>query len=171
MNKNFSEFWSILIVFEMDDFNLIQVIIQCCSWPKCQYERYTGWLARLNPITLGWWVKRLSLLYRRRHDTHQNDTQHIGLICNTQHNSLSINFIQRYSKHTTLCWVSFPECRDYLNIMLSVVMLNVVMLSFLMLNVVMLIFLMLNVVMLNVVMLNVVMLSAVRRVRGLLGTT
>jgi hypothetical protein len=43
------------------------------------------------------------------------------------------------------------ECRDYLNVMLSIIILNVVMLSVIILNVGLL-----NVVMLSVVMLNVV---------------
>jgi hypothetical protein len=45
----------------------------------------------------------------------------------------------------------YAECRDYLNVMLSVVMMNVVMLSVVMMNVVML-----SVVRLNVIVLSVV---------------
>jgi hypothetical protein len=45
----------------------------------------------------------------------------------------------------------FSECHDYLNVMLSIIILNVVMLSVIILNVGLL-----NVVMLSVVMLNVV---------------
>jgi hypothetical protein len=47
--------------------------------------------------------------------------------------------------------LGYADCKDYLNVMLSVVMLNVVML----------VVVMLNVIMLRVVMLIVVMLSAV----------
>jgi len=45
----------------------------------------------------------------------------------------------------------YAECRDYLNVMLSVIMLNVVVLSVIRLNVVMLSVIRLNVVMLSVV--------------------
>ncbi len=50
----------------------------------------------------------------------------------------------------------YAECRDYLNVMLNLVMLSVVRLNVIMLNVVMP-----NAVMLSVVRLNVIMLSAV----------
>ncbi len=63
---------------------------------------------------------------------------------------LSID-IQHYSMEC-----HYAECRDYLNVMLSVVMLNVILLNVIMLNDVML-----NVVNLSVVWLNVVMLSVV----------
>ncbi len=64
--------------------------------------------------------------------------------------ALSID-IQHYSMEC-----HYAECRDYLNVKLSIVMLNVIMLNVVMLNDVML-----NVVMLSVVWLNVVMLSVV----------
>ncbi len=50
----------------------------------------------------------------------------------------------------------YAECRDYLNVMLVVIKLNVVLLSFVMLSVVMLNVLTLSFVMLTVVMLGVV---------------
>ncbi len=52
------------------------------------------------------------------HDTKHNDTQRNGIICDTQHNS---------TVHYSKC--HFAECCDYLNVLLSVSMLNVVMLS------------------------------------------
>ncbi len=55
----------------------------------------------------------------------------------------------------------YAECRDYLNVMLSVIMLSVVMLSVVMLSVVMLSVIMLSVIMLSVVILNAVRLSVV----------
>ncbi len=55
----------------------------------------------------------------------------------------------------------YAECRDYLNVMLSVIRLKVVMLSVIRLKVVMLNVVMLSVVMLSIVRLNVVMLSDV----------
>jgi hypothetical protein len=58
------------------------------------------------------------------------------LIIDFQHNSIECHY---------------SECRDYINVITSVVWLNVVMLNVVMLNVIML-----NVVMLNVVMLSVV---------------
>ena len=88
-----------------------------------------------------------------RHDIHHNDTQHKdnehnGLICDTQHKWHSAQCIERH----------FAECRDNLNVMLSVVMLNVVMLSVIMLSVVMLSVIMLSVILLSVFMLSVIML-------------
>jgi hypothetical protein len=53
----------------------------------------------------------------------------------------------------------YVECQDYLNVMLSVIMLNIVMLSVVMLNI----------VMLSVIMLNVVTLSVVALILGLIG--
>ncbi len=50
----------------------------------------------------------------------------------------------------------YAECRDYVNVIMSVVWLNAVMLNVVMLNVIML-----NVFMMSVVMMNVVMLSVV----------
>jgi hypothetical protein len=63
------------------------------------------------------------------------------------------------------------ECRDYLNTMLSFIMLNVIMLCFIMLNAIILSVIMTNVVMMSVVMFNVVMLSVVAPTRkNYLGT-
>jgi hypothetical protein len=64
----------------------------------------------------------------------QNDIEHTSVVCH------------------------YAVCRDYLNVMLSVVLLNFVTLSAVMLNVVMLSAVMLNVFMLSAVMLSVIML-------------
>jgi hypothetical protein len=53
----------------------------------------------------------------------------------------------------------YAECRDYLNVMMCVVILNVIMLSAFVLNVIMLSVNMLNVIILNVITLYVIMLS------------
>jgi hypothetical protein len=79
--------------------------------------------------------------------------------------TLSINDTQhRHSANSIECHYAeclYADCHDYLNVMLSVVRLNVVMLSVVMLNVIMLSVIMLNVVMLIVVRLNVVLLCVV----------
>jgi hypothetical protein len=64
------------------------------------------------------------------YDTHQNDTQHKGLICNTQHEQQVAKPQCYYAEH------HYTECRILFMIMLSVVMLNAVMLSVIMLSVV-----------------------------------
>ncbi len=63
----------------------------------------------------------------------------------------------------------YADCKDYVNVMLSVVMLNVVMLNIIMLNFVMLNVIMLNFLMLRDVMLIVVMLSVVAPQPQMLG--
>ena len=68
-----------------------------------------------------------------------------------QHNSIECHYAE----------CLYADCRDYLNVMLSVVRLNVVMMSVVMLSVVRLNVVMLSSVMLIVVRLNVVMLSVV----------
>ncbi len=55
----------------------------------------------------------------------------------------------------------YAKCRDYLNVILSFVMLNVITLSVVRLNVVMVSDVMLSVIMLSVVMLSVAMLSVI----------
>ncbi len=76
--------------------------------------------------------------------------------------TLSINDTEDNDILMTLSIVChYAECRDYLKVMLSVIMLNVSMFSIVTLNVVMLSVVLLNVVMLSVVLLNVVMLSVV----------
>jgi hypothetical protein len=68
------------------------------------------------------------------------------LIIDIQHNSIECHL---------------AECRDYLNVILSASLLNVIMLNAVMLNVVMLNVVMMSVVRLNVVRLNVVMLNVI----------
>ncbi len=62
----------------------------------------------------------------KRHNTQHNDIQHFGLICNTWHNwHFCINEIQH---NCTLSYAQYHyvECRNDLNVMLSVIMLSVV---------------------------------------------
>jgi hypothetical protein len=67
----------------------------------------------------------------RRHDTQHNDIQHNDTRRNdTQHNRLSYDTQHRHIdiQHNSIeC--HYAECRDYLNVMPSVVRLNVIMLS------------------------------------------
>jgi hypothetical protein len=92
-------------------------------------------------------------LKQGHHDTQYNDTQHSGLISDTQHSGL----ISDTQRNGIAC--HYAECRDFLLLCLSVVMLYVVMLHVVMLNVILLNVIMLHVIMLNVVLLSVVMLN------------
>jgi hypothetical protein len=48
-----------------------------------------------------------------RHGIQHNDTQHNGVICDTQHNE---------TRHTSIrIECSYAECRDYLNVMVTLV--------------------------------------------------
>jgi hypothetical protein len=79
----------------------------------------------------------------------------------------SINDIQH--KSTSLfAECHYAECRDYLNVILRVIMLSVIMLSVIMLSVIMLSVIMLSVIKLSVIMMSVVILSVVLECRGAL---
>jgi hypothetical protein len=75
--------------------------------------------------------------------------------------SLVILGIQQNDTDQTSIKRRYSECRDYVNVMLSVVMLSVIILSVFVLSVIMPSVILLCVIMLSVIMLNVIILSVV----------
>ncbi len=52
-------------------------------------------------------------------DTQHNDAQHNGLICDTQHNDTQTGIAFNYAQYR------YAKCRDYLTVMLRVILQNV----------------------------------------------